>query len=599
MRIHTLKIKGLRRIKEATIQFGEATFIIGPNNVGKSTVFRALELLLERKNTTLPESEFYAHCNEGEQCRACENVIIEAEIRDVPEEAKNWQGFAGRIHSYSIPSGSNETGCCIYYRKTFPSGDKCLPEMKTMDKTLKPEFEGINKVEDLIAAGAPKSAVQSAFKKTSGGFKKQAPLEQIDEVWNFHDNAVDWASNPGGFPQIVLSKLPRFILIPANDGQDEITSKNGALGKIMDELFTEIREQSEHYKNAQKHLDRLASEMDPEDEATRFGQMMSELNTVLCDVFPDSKLFAKADLSKAEDSIKPTFEYAMSSNVQTPVCQQGTGMIRAAVFGLIRYRNNWMEENAKISKGLVIGFEEPEMYLHPNAANQMRDTIYELSSSNSQIVCTTHSPFMIDLGRKPRQVLNSLITNEDHAESRPFSVTSKFVELQDDEKNYVKMIQRMDDYMARVFFAKKVVVIEGDTEDIVIRETLKRLPPEERGRILSDVQVVKARGKASIIGLVKYLRAFELDVFVIHDRDNNTARARIMNEPIAEALGNADKRFMLEENIEDVLGYQPPRANKPYKAYENTLGWGDSWDEIPQAWQQVMKTAFSPYLDNL
>ncbi|MGI1655578.1 AAA family ATPase [Streptococcus uberis] len=46
-------------------------------------------------------------------------------------------------------------------------------------------------------------------------------------------------------------------------------------------------------------------------------------------------------------------------------------------------------------------FEEPEIYLHPNAANQLRDTVYDLALTiNNQIICTTHSPYMIDLSRK-------------------------------------------------------------------------------------------------------------------------------------------------------------------------------------------------------
>lgn len=599
MKIHTLRICGLRRIKEATIRFGEATFLIGPNNVGKSTIFRALDLLLERKSSTLPESEFYSNCNGGAQCRACDEVIIEAEIRDVPKEARGWHGFSGRIHSYVPPEGIDETGLSIFYRKRFPANAPCIPGMKVMGKTLKPEFEGIKKIEDLIAAGASEDAVESAFKKKEGVFKKVDPLEAIDELWNFNKDSIDWADNPGGIPQNVLSNLPRFILIPADDGQEEITSKNGALESIMKELFEEIREQSDHYKNAQVHLDKLAAEMNPDDKDTRFGSMMNELNQVLGDVFPDSKLHAHADLSKAEKSITPIFGYAMSSNVETPVKQQGTGMIRAVVFGLIRYRNDWMERNAPVPKGLVIGFEEPEMYLHPNAANQMRETIYGLSSSSAQIVCTTHSPFMIDLSRKPRQILNSLIIREDYAECRSFSVTERFTELQADDQQLVKMVLRIDDYLARVFFAKQVVIIEGDTEDIVIRETLKRIPPDTRRKILNDIQVIKARGKASIIALVKYLRAFNLDVFVIHDRDIETEGASKMNTPIAEALGDHNKRIMLEENIENVLDYEAPSANKPYRAYQETMKWGESWAGVPNKWQIVMKTAFAPYMDEL
>ncbi|WP_282433404.1 AAA family ATPase [Desulfitobacterium chlororespirans] len=82
------------------------------------------------------------------------------------------------------------------------------------------------------------------------------------------------------------------------------------------------------------------------------------------------------------------------------------------------------------------------MYLHPNAINKMRDTIYNLAESgNNQIVCTTHSPYMIDISKKPAQVLNNLcatkkddILDDGQVEivsSVPFNVTEEYQKLQE------------------------------------------------------------------------------------------------------------------------------------------------------------------------
>ena len=181
-------------------------------------------------------------------------------------------------------------------------------------------------------------------------------------------------------------------------------------------------------------------------------------------------------------------------------------MIRAAAFGMLRFRQKWLSKREDThNRSLIVCFEEPEIYLHPSAANQMRDTIYELSGSDSQIVATTHSPFIIDLSRKPKQILNSLRCEVDGVRSTPFSVTKAYVELEEDSKAHVKMILRVDDHVARVFFTKHIVIVEGDTEEIVIKETLKLLPKEKYLKIISDFEIIKARGKASIIGLVKYL----------------------------------------------------------------------------------------------
>lgn len=51
-----------------------------------------------------------------------------------------------------------------------------------------------------------------------------------------------WIENPGGIPQNVLSKLPKYLLIPAQDSEGEISGTSGTLQKTLNELFNEVRE---------------------------------------------------------------------------------------------------------------------------------------------------------------------------------------------------------------------------------------------------------------------------------------------------------------------------------------------------------------------
>ena len=55
------------------------------------------------------------------------------------------------------------------------------------------------------------------------------------------------------------------------------------------------------------------------------------------------------------------------------------------------------------------------------------------------------------------------------------------------------MLMKIDDYIARAFFTKNIVIVEGDTEDILIRETLSRLPKEDFLKLVSSFEVIKAR----------------------------------------------------------------------------------------------------------
>jgi predicted ATP-dependent endonuclease of OLD family len=266
---------------------------------------------------------------------------------------------------------------------------------------------------------------------------------------------------------------------------------------------------------------------------------------------------------------------------------------------MLRFRQKWLSKREdEHNRSLIVCFEEPEIYLHPSAANQMRDTIYELSGHESQIVATTHSPFIIDLSRKPKQVLNSLRCNEDGVASSPFNVTDAYLSLQDDAKAHVKMLLRVDEHVARVFFTKHIVIIEGDTEEVVIKETLKRLPKDRYLKVVSDFEIVKARGKASIIGLVKYLVAMGISPIVVHDRDAGVAGAEVFNQPIADALAGGGKVIQMHENIEDEIGYPAPGSEKPFKAYQETQKWGENWAGIPAPWKAKMVEIFGDYVES-
>ena len=52
---------------------------------------------------------------------------------------------------------------------------------------------------------------------------------------------------------------------------------------------------------------------------------------------------------------------------------------------------------------------------------------------------------------------------------------------------------------------------------------------------------------------------------------------------------------MLEENIEDTLGYEAPTKDKPFKAHLETKAW-EKFEDIPQVWQNVIKKIFKDYI---
>ena len=595
MKLSKLKIQNFRKLQNVEIVLGDATFLIGANNVGKTTTLDAIECLLELKaGLDLESVSRHVDTVNGSAVAEGGDIIIEGEFRDVSLNILNERGFnKDRLFSYD-ENGVTKYG--FHYRVRYSRADgKTHREMKMHKQEFRPEFEQCNSPQSYIDAGIDAAYFNEMDLGIALSAKANKELRaRIPELWNVLPDE-EWVDNPGGIAPNVMSKLPKFLKVEAGSMQVELTEK-GSMFKILADLFEEVRAASPNYQNALAALELLEAEMDPDDPTKDFGIMMQELNTVVDSVFPQSKIDVKANLS-SKDALKPKFEIEMESNIRTKVDYQGTGMIRSVVFALLRYRKQ--RENVN-SNDIIIGFEEPELFLHPNAANSMREIIYTLAVGSTQIVSTTHSPYMIDLSQRPRQILNSYsIGVNDYTTVFCFNHSQAFSNLQEDDKTRVKMIQKMDDYVSRAFFAQKVIIVEGDTEDVVFKQTIAVMPENVKKAVNERYQVIKATGKATIISFVKYLRAMNVDVFVVHDEDSQKPGAAVMNQPILDALGgDANKRYMMHDCVEDVLECPAPSSDKPYRAYIHVKDW-QTWDDVPQTWKDAMRQVFSEFQGDL
>lgn len=97
MKLERIEIKGFRKCNNIDILLGDASFLIGENNVGKSSILRAIELLLTA-NTPKPEdySKFF---NDKTNCIENLNteIVLIGTFSNVPLEADSWVGFKGRV----------------------------------------------------------------------------------------------------------------------------------------------------------------------------------------------------------------------------------------------------------------------------------------------------------------------------------------------------------------------------------------------------------------------------------------------------------------------------------------------------------------------
>ena len=577
MHLRRLTIDNFRRIAAADILLEPATFLIGPNNTGKRSVIAAIEALLSLESEKLTQTDILV-LPDGTRA---ESAVITGYICDIPADVAASRGFKGRVINGEF-----------VYKKTL-STSSSKPTLQTREKpfTDKPEFSACKTIGDLRTAGLTEEAAKDGLGSTDK--LKKGWERGVPDVLDFDTTAEpSWVQNPGGIPQNVLSRLPRLIHIPAMADNKDIESgeKRHILGECLSLLFEDLVQDNPVAKTIQKNLDVLEAEMNPEAEGSLVFGLLRDVNGIIGDVFPNCGISIMPSLQNLLDVLKPKYEISVFSNIKTDVVRQGTGLVRTCIFAMLRHHARMKIEKALQTRPVIVAFEEPELYLHPSAANMLRDTIYELGQSD-QIVCSTHSPWMIDLARDPQSLSRMYLGADGTASAYNYGVSSILGALPEDDKRRVKMLQIFDDELSRVFFAENVVIVEGDSQVVAVRETLKLLPQDVQKEVQSKYQLVKARGKASIISLVKYLKELGMNPRVMHDGDFGVEGAEKFNKPISDALSAPDHLVVLDKNLEEALGYVAPTRDKPFKAYECVRTWAAAAD-VPKPWREAITGLF-------
>ena len=275
---------------------------------------------------------------------------------------------------------------------------------------------------------------------------------------------------------------------------------------------------------------------------------------------------------KTYSPFKDSFDLFMGpkNGYQSSVSTQGSGTRRTLMCAALKYIQ---EHDAKsVERPHVLLLDEPEICLHPNAIRETREVLYELSQSpNWQVMVTTHSPIFIDLSHDNTTIIR-VAKNQDGKVNATTLYHSKNAQLEDDDKENLKLLNICDPYVHEFFFGGRVIIVEGDTEYTAF-SYLKMEYPKEYG----DIHIIRARGKGVIPSLCKILNQFECSYAILHDADTEKNKAGksnsawAINDSIMEAVKNskcANDIIVIAciRNFEDALFGHPVSTDKPYNA---------------------------------
>ena len=471
MLIKQLSIKNFRGIKSANFIFDGHTLIVGRNNVGKSTICEALELLLgpDRLNQSSPidEYDFYNAVYLAEDGKSVP-ILIEAVLTDLSEKSLSrfarylefWHCIEKRLLTTGEIETTNESNVKPCLRLLF-KGEYDPDEDEFKAKTFyshSPDEENEEKLTDV-----------SRSAKREIGFLYLRALRTGSRALSLERGSLlDTLLRIGQFRPHLWENTRRTLLnlAPPVDGSI------GALRSVLDNIEERI-----------KQYISLESESKP------------------------TRLFVS---QLTREHLRKTVSFFMSTaKDQSPIPfhELGTGTLNILVFALL-------SAIAELKKDDVIfAMEEPEIAIPPHT---QRRIINYLLENTSQSFVTSHSPYIIEKFA-PEQII--ILRRDTNA-----NVTSTFVTLESGIKP--KLFQRkLRHSIAEAILGQAVIIGEGLVEQQVLTAAMEIMEGADNNNYpfdLSGISFFTSDGDGSLWEYGSFFRSLGLKTFAFYDKKNRS-----------------------------------------------------------------------------
>ena len=351
MQVTQLTIDNFRGIRKATLQFSGHTLLIGGNNVGKSTICEALDLVLgpDRLNRTPPVEEFDFR-NAGYLAEDGETVVpirIEAILTDLTADIKTM----------------------------------CAANLEFWHRTEKRLLaEG-----EIGAADDPN--VELCLRLITVA-KYDVDEDQFVARTVYGRGEEDAEAEPKPIPTRVKRAIGFLYLRTIRTGSRALSLERGTL---LDNILRMKEARKGMWEGIRTRLATLEPPIDA--NATELGPILEEIEARLAEYIApggsgrSTRLFVS---QLTREHLRKTISFFLTmgqGEAAVPFHQAGTGTLNTLVLALLTFIADLKKDN------VIFAMEEPEIALPPHT--QRRIANYLLNET-SQCFVTSHSPYVIE-----------------------------------------------------------------------------------------------------------------------------------------------------------------------------------------------------------
>jgi len=319
-------------------------------------------------------------------------------------------------------------------------------------------------------------------------------------------------------------------LIPAvRDLTEEIKVKTTTtFGRLLNRAVREMAEQDPRFIEAKKQLESVVSSLNSRDAEEGRSNQLAALEKSI-----EEELLSwgvKVNIEVSPPELERLFELGtdvhLDDGVKTSADRKGHGLQRAMMFALLRAWAKALrtEKRAEGESGLaprkqsdtvIFAMEEPELFLHPHAQRRLAASLRDIAyTPEHQVFLCSHSTYFVDL----EHYKEVAVVTKDYPEkgSCVRQCTRDLFEGGDvaNRKNRFHMARWINPDRGEMFFAQRVVFVEGETEKVMLPFLAEKL-----GVLNPDVSVIDCGSKHNLPLYIAVAEAFEIPYVVVHDED--------------------------------------------------------------------------------
>jgi putative ATP-dependent endonuclease of OLD family len=547
MVLRWLHIKNFRSCKDVRIQCGPMHALVGANNAGKSSILRALDFLFNPAAAKITEEAFW---NKDTSLV----IWIEALFDGLtPEETDTLKGYLrpeGAFHmarSAKIDVQTEEAGepASTDQGKVGISQHFCRPMPKVewlcQSKISLKTIDEWWKEKDKLLANKESFAAFVGFSKPNVTTWKEKAEEFASKYLTNDDFEDYWADNPKGYAGVLKGTLPHFFLIPAvRDVTDEAkVTKTNPLGRLLFAVLDGVTQQQRGtIDQALQEMSKMLNKAGGAERLPGIVNTENRLNTIL-------KEYMECDLEI--EFQPPTLEIILTTpklfaddGFRNIIENKGHGLQRAIIFSIIRCYSELVTGRGEHKKRtMIFAVEEPELYMHPQAQRTLRRVFKNITLNGDQVIFSTHSALLLDVSDFDEIIRVEAIQTAAGGTKTVYTriwqlpmgamirdIQSRHPGVKATPESLRELYSNAYHPMrAEGFFAKKIILVEGATEQYALP-----IYAEAAGHPLDNlnISVVDCGGKGPIDRLYRIFNELGIPCYMLFDYDKNNPDNEIL-----------------------------------------------------------------------